>query len=93
MEKEGPPQPLVYQPVMATAPTMPVGEAVPGYHQPQQDPYAVDHTTMAAALPPYQPVNQTQHAMHGFSAPLLQQPPGYQGNYNMIPQISILTSS
>ena len=78
MEKGGPPQPLASQPVMATAPPMPVEEAVP-YHPPQ-DSYTVDHTTMAAAPPPYQPVGQTQQATHGYSAPLLQQPPGYQGN-------------
>lgn len=80
MEKEGPPQPLVSQPAMASAPPMPqAGEATPYYPGPPQEPYAVDHMTAAAAPPPYQAVGQTQQAMYGYGTPLLQQPTGHQG--------------
>ena len=82
MEKQGHPQPLVLQPVMASAPPMPpAGEATHYYSGPPEEPHSVYHMTADSAPPPYHSIHQTQPAaMHGYGTPLLHQPTaGYQG--------------
>lgn len=90
MGKEGSPQPLTSQPVMASAPPIPpAGEATPYFQGAVQELQSEEHTT-AATAPPYQGIQHELHSVEHMA--VASAPPYYQGVQQEIHSLDHMTA-